>query len=236
MPLLYSLDQHDALEAIEEELADGENLFAYLDDIRVVSQVPDRVSHVYGSLQRNLFSHAQIRVHGGKTQVWIRSGVRPAGCNVLGRIAHTADPRTLVCRESGGTDLPASQEGIVVLNTPLGDPAFIHAHLDKKAAEQRIKPCLRVAEPQSVAACARVHDEGIWACLCTLLNINAGQEEEIRSCANLTLVLVGVGLRSAALGRLFAHDVRQTPLACSAVGGPPRKSFPELLQRLPQEC
>ena len=75
MPLLYSLGQHGALEGTHEELADGENLIAYFDDIWVVSKVPDRVSHVYGSLQRNLFSHAQIRVHGGKTHVWNRSGI-----------------------------------------------------------------------------------------------------------------------------------------------------------------
>ena len=68
MPLLYSLDQHGALEATQEELADGEKLVAYLDDIWVVSPVPERVSQMYGSLQRNLFAHARIRVHGGKTQ------------------------------------------------------------------------------------------------------------------------------------------------------------------------
>ena len=117
MPLLYSLGQHGALEATQEELADGENLIAYL-DIWVVSPVPDRVSHVYGSLQRNLFSHARIRVHGGKTQVWNRSGIRPAGCNALERIAQTADPRARVWRGSGETDLPPSQQGIVVLDKP----------------------------------------------------------------------------------------------------------------------
>ena len=37
----------------------------------------------------------------------------------------------------GVADLPPSQQGIVVLGTPLGDPALIQAHLDKKAAEQR---------------------------------------------------------------------------------------------------
>ena len=128
MPLLYSLGQHGALEATQEELAEGEKLVAYLDDIWVVSPVPDWVSHVYGSLQRNLFSHARIRVHGGKTQVWNRSGIRPEGCDALERIAQAADPRARVWRGSGETDLPPSQQGIVVLGTPLGDPAFIQAH------------------------------------------------------------------------------------------------------------
>ena len=42
-----------------------------------------------------------------------------------------------VWRGSGETDLPPSQQGIVVLGTPLGDLVFIQAHLVKKAAEQR---------------------------------------------------------------------------------------------------
>ena len=137
MPLLHSLGQHGALVATQEEFADGETLVAYLDDIWVVSPVPERVSHAYGSLQRNLFSHARIRVHGGKTQVWNRSGIRPEGCDALERIAQAADPTARVWRGSGVTDLPPSRQGIVVLGTPLGDPALIQAHLEKKAAEQR---------------------------------------------------------------------------------------------------
>ena len=231
MPLLYSLGQHGALEATHEELLDGENLVAYLDDIWVVLTVPERVGHVYGSLQRNLFSHARIRVHGGKTQVWNRSGIRPEGCDTLERIAQAADPRARVWRGSGETDLPPSQQGIVVLGTPLGDPAFIQAHLEKKADEQRtlleripmvtdlqsawliLLHCasaranylLRVVEPQSVAAFARAHDEGVWTCMCALLNINTTQEEDIRSCANLPLVLGGVGLRSATRTSVSAY-------------------------------
>ena len=50
MPLLYTLGQHGALEATQEELEDAENLVAYLDDIWVVSPDPKRVSHVYGFL------------------------------------------------------------------------------------------------------------------------------------------------------------------------------------------
>ena len=137
MPLLYSLGQHGALVATQEELADEETLVAYLDDIWVVSPVPERVSHAYGSLQRNLFSHARIRVHGGKIQVWNRNGIRPEGCDALERIAQAADPTARVWRLSGETDLLPSQQGIVVLGTPLGDPAYIQAHLEKKAAEQR---------------------------------------------------------------------------------------------------
>ena len=214
---------------LKRSLQTGKNLVAYLDDIWVVSPVPERVSHAYGSLQRNLFSHARIRVHGGKTQVWNRSGIRPEGCDALERIAQAADPRARVWRGSGETDLPPSQQGIVVLGTPLGGPAFIQAHLEKKAAEQRtlleriptvtdlqsawstLLHCvsaranylLRVVEPQSVAAHARAHDEGVWS-MCALLNINITQEEDIR-CTNLPLVLGGVGLRSATWTSVSAY-------------------------------
>ena len=115
-----------------------------------------------------------------------------------------------------------TQQGIIVLGTPLGDAAFIQAHLEMKATEQRtlldriplsdlqsawliLLHCasaranylLRVVEPQAVAEYARTHDDNIWGCLCLLLNVNPGQREDIRSSANLPLVLGGVGLRSA---------------------------------------
>ena len=116
-----------------------------------------------------------------------------------------------------------SQPGITVLGIPLGDPAYIQAHLEMKATEQRslldriplvsdlqsawliLLPCasaranylLRVVEPQAVAEYARSHDDNIWGCLCHLLNVDSDQREDIRSSANLPLVLGAVGLRSA---------------------------------------
>ena len=44
-----------------------------------------------------------------------------------------------------------------------------------------------------MAACARAHDEGVWICMCVLLNTNPTQDEDVRSCANLSLVMGGVG-------------------------------------------
>ena len=42
------------------------------------------------------------------------------------------DPEARVWRGGGETDLPLGRQGVVVLGTPLGHPAFIHAHLEKK--------------------------------------------------------------------------------------------------------
>jgi hypothetical protein len=46
MPLLFSLGIHDALAYVATQLQDGEHVFAYLDDVYVISQ-PGRVREVY---------------------------------------------------------------------------------------------------------------------------------------------------------------------------------------------
>ena len=60
MPLLYSLGQHGALEATQEELGDGEHLIAYLDDIYVASPVPDRVGQVHATSSPTLASASTV--------------------------------------------------------------------------------------------------------------------------------------------------------------------------------
>ena len=223
MPLLCSLGQHSALEATQEELREDEVVCAFLDDIYVVTPDPHDIGPIYTTLQQHLYTYARIRVHGGKTQVWNRAGIRPRGCEALERIAQLRDSDARVWRGGGDTDVLPTQQGIIVLGTPLGDAAFIQAHLEIKATEQRtlldriplmsdlqsawliLLHCasaranylLRVVEPQAVAEYARTHDDNIWGCLCLLLNVNPGQREDIRSSANLPLVLGGVGLRSA---------------------------------------
>ena len=76
MPLLFSLGQHAALRAVQSQLQLGELVFAYLDDIYVVT-TPDMDLAVYTLLQTELWRHARIRVYDGKTRVWNKSGVRP---------------------------------------------------------------------------------------------------------------------------------------------------------------
>ena len=46
MPLLFCLGQHQALQAIQDQLRDGEYLMAFLDDLYIVT-LPDRVGPVY---------------------------------------------------------------------------------------------------------------------------------------------------------------------------------------------
>ena len=74
MPLLFSLGQHRALQAVAAQLQDGEKLFAFLDDIHDVCPRPDRVLPMHAMIHRELWTHARIRVHNGKTHVWNMSG------------------------------------------------------------------------------------------------------------------------------------------------------------------
>ena len=219
MPLLFSLGQHRALEAIQSELHDEEFLFAYLDDIYAVVP-PERVGAVHTSMQQHLWEHSRIRVHSGKTQVWNRGGVRPNVCDVLERIARAADPDARVWRGSGDTDLLEAQQGMKVLGTPLGHPSYVEAYLQKKVRDQqtfleripavqdlqsswsllvhcasaRSNYLLRVVTPESVANYARLHDDGMWRCFCRMMRIDPTQEEDIRSMAGMPLILGGLGL------------------------------------------
>ena len=61
MPALFSLGQRAALHTVQAELQDGENLFAFIDDIYVLVP-PNRVRPVYDLLSHHLFTSAQIRL------------------------------------------------------------------------------------------------------------------------------------------------------------------------------
>ena len=76
MPLLFFLGQHAALEAVKARLLPGERIFAFLDDVYVVT-LPRRVGSVHNILQKELYRHVRIRIHVGKTQVWNAVGDRP---------------------------------------------------------------------------------------------------------------------------------------------------------------
>ena len=70
MPLLFSLEQHAALRAVQRQLQPQELVFAYLDDFHVVT-TPGSVSNM---LQIELWR----TIPGGQRQdkVWNKSGVR----------------------------------------------------------------------------------------------------------------------------------------------------------------
>ena len=199
---------------------------AFLDDMYVVTR-PERIGAVYVSLQNELFAHSGIVIHGGKTRVWNSGGVRPPACDALERIARATDADENVWR---GSQLPVHEQGIEVLGTPLGHPAFVSAHLDRISTEHQVfleripsvpdllsawvlllhcaaaraTYLLRTLPPEAVARFAEAHDEGLWRCMCWLLGVPQDQDAVTKLIATLPLVLGGVGLRSAARTRQAA--------------------------------
>ena len=99
MPLLFSLGQHSALNAVTSRLEEGERLFAYLDDLHVMCD-PRRVSEVHSILEEELWRHARIRIHQGKTKMWNKGGFAPAGWEDLEARAHCCPRRNCVERQS----------------------------------------------------------------------------------------------------------------------------------------
>ena len=95
MPMLFSLGEHPALEAIQRRLADGEKLLAYLDDVTVICR-PERVRTVITIIDEELARHAHVNIHYGKTQVWNRGGVAPEGIDELTRLARLVKPEAVV--------------------------------------------------------------------------------------------------------------------------------------------
>ena len=123
MPLLFAVGQHSALEEPSAQLLPGEHLFAFHDDIYMVT-MPERVGAVYAIVEEQLRTRARIRIHGGKTKVWNRGGERPAIC--VG--AHRPSPESSSRGVEGVRDSKSSARNYGV-GTPLGHVDFIAQHL-----------------------------------------------------------------------------------------------------------
>ena len=116
MPYLFSLGVRSALASVSGRLEPGEHLFAFLDDVYVVSE-PERTATIYALLAKELQEKAGIRLHHGKTRVWNAAGMIPDGIQDLG-------PEVW------------SPEGLMVLGTPLGSDAFASAKISERIAEE----------------------------------------------------------------------------------------------------
>ena len=133
-PFLFSLGQHATLDAVKARMVEGEVLLAFLDDVYVITK-PDRVGDVYLALQEELYRHARIKIHAGKTQVWNAAGERPEACDILERIAQAEDPRARVWK---GSNIPTAEQGVRVLGTPLGHVDYVQTQLTQKLAEHDV--------------------------------------------------------------------------------------------------
>jgi hypothetical protein len=125
MPALFSLGIHGALEATKAELLQGEDLYAYLDDIYVVCQ-PQRCRIVFDTLRHHLSEKAGIEINLGKCKVWNASGNEPPGIRQLGDDVW-----------KGGVDTPIQMRGLMVLGSPLGSDEYVKEEGAKRNRKER---------------------------------------------------------------------------------------------------
>ena len=173
-----------------------------------------------GTIEEELWRHARIRVHTGKTQVWNRNGVVPGRVQELGDGAWR-----------GAGVLPSQRQGVKILGTPLGHPEYVRAMLAEKLEEQatllrriptidntqsawllllfcaaaRATYVLRVVAPDLAAEHARGHDEALWACLCAIASVDPDAAGIWNEIAQLPFLQGGLGLRSASRVGTAAH-------------------------------
>ena len=209
MPMLFCLGQHAALalvrkELLEGEQLEGEQLFAFLDDLYVVCK-PERVGEVHGILSQKLWEHARISLHAGKTKVWNKSGVEPTDCHVLQDAAELATPGVVVWR--GDRSLLTCQQGFKVLGIPFGHRDFLCSFLRRKIASHQtlldripavpdvqsawllLSYCaaaranffLRSVGPDDSEEFAQAHDDGIWRCFSRVMGLSPSCDARIKA-------------------------------------------------------
>ena len=69
MPMLFALGQHSSLVAVSDRFRHGECLCAFLDDLYVAATF-EGIVDCHQILVEELWHHAKIRFHHGKTAVW----------------------------------------------------------------------------------------------------------------------------------------------------------------------
>ena len=124
MPALYALGQHDALQAARDQLHADDVLIAFLDDLYILTR-RSRAKEAIDIVTGKVSEMAGVQTHLGKLEAWSPSGgPAPPGLNDLSPTAWKAD-------------LPEEQNGIKILGAPLGQPAFVKAHLTERLHEEK---------------------------------------------------------------------------------------------------
>ena len=219
MPLLFSLDQHSVLDAVISRLQEGESVCSHFQIIYLhVLCDPGRVAKANSILEEELWRHARIQIHQGKTK---RLG-RPRS-----RRTHDGPQRNRVERRVIPTTKQSFEDWDALSDT------LISSRILSKSSDRHDVLLRRIAMVEDLqsawlllihCAVARAnfflrsvnlgqfstfishHDDQIWACLCTLLGIDlASVTHSSRIGATLPLRLGGLGLSSAVRLRHAAH-------------------------------
>ena len=219
MPALFALAQHDALAEANESLLPDEHIFAFLDDLYVIASKA-RAGEALQEVAWKVETRAGVRSHTGKLRAWCkRGGPAPSDVQDISEDAWTAD-------------LPDEENGIVILGTPLGRPAFVEKHAAERmetenkmlhelpgfkdiqaawslllySAVPRANHTIRVLPPSQSTAYAKSHDDAVWRTFCRIFGAEEHQEDTIaRKVASLPGCLGGLGLRSAERTAEAAH-------------------------------
>ena len=212
MPALFSLGQRAALQRVQQELQEGELLFAFLDDVYVLSQ-PARIRPIYDLLAHHLHAHARIRLNSGKTRIWNGAGSEPPNIQDLGPDVWVGNP-----------GLPRNSQGLVALGAPVGTQEYKQQHLQQTltqhtellqaiptlddlqaswllllfCASPRCNYHLRMLAPEETATFAQDHDTAVAACFTQLLDTGPIPPTSL-AIAHLPLHMGGLGLSSASV-------------------------------------
>jgi hypothetical protein len=118
---------------------------AYLDDLYVIS-APARTVPIFHLLETHLRAHAGISLHLGKTRIWNAAGEEPTDAHTL-QPAAQAEPIW-----TGAWTLPAAEQGLKALGTPIGHPDYVAAALTaKRASHDRLLDAIPSVSDTQVA-------------------------------------------------------------------------------------
>ena len=153
---------------------------AFFDDLYVVCQ-PRRLMDVHHIVAVELWSHAKIRL-------WNRGGVEPPEIALLQAAAEATDPDALVWK--GNAALPEVEQGIKILGTPLGHPAYVQSFLRAKTEDHALllRRILEVPDLQSawliLLFCASTRANYLLRALppCVTQEFAANHDESSRAC------------------------------------------------------
>ena len=116
------LAQHDSLVAARQRIDEENHLFAFLDDLYVVT-TRERARAAFDAVTEEVSKGAGVRTHLGKLRLWSKAGgACPPGFEAFEGDVWTGNAAT-------------EKQGIKVLGTPLGHADFVAAHAQRRMAE-----------------------------------------------------------------------------------------------------
>ena len=176
MPALFALAIHNSLYKADMELAAGEYIMSFLDDLYVVTSRA-RAVEAFETVAKEVEEGTGIQSHMGKLQMWCRSG-GPAppeveALNTPGHIVWKAD-------------LEDHLNGIVILGTPLGHPAFIQNQVEIRILQEQLllDELCGLEDIQCAwtlltwSAIPRSNDfSRIWRCFCDIMGASTLEDD-----------------------------------------------------------